>query len=751
MSGAEVAAFVPHRPARPEKSEGGKRFRLVSSYEPAGDQPTAIRDLVEGLGPTPNSGERDQVLLGVTGSGKTFTMAKVIEALQRPALILAPNKTLAAQLFAEMKNFFPENAVEYFVSYYDYYQPEAYIPRTDTYIEKDSSINEEIDRMRHSATRAILERDDVIIVASVSCIYGIGSVETYSGMTVTLKRGQRIDRTDVMRQLSALQYRRNDENFVRGAFRARGDTLDLFPAHYEDRAWRIELFGDEIETISEFDPLTGRSAGTLDAIKIYANSHYVTPRPTLAQAMKGIKQELIERLEWYRANGKLLEAQRLEQRTQFDLEMIEATGSCAGIENYSRWLTGRKPGEPPPTLFEYLPDEAIVFVDESHVTVPQIGGMYRGDYRRKATLAEYGFRLPSCIDNRPLKFEEWDAMRPQTIYVSATPGSWELERTRGVFAEQVIRPTGLIDPPVEVRPVEHQVDDLIAECRLVAARGYRALVTTLTKKMAEDLTEYMHEQGIRVRYMHSDVETLERIEIIRDLRLGAFDVLVGINLLREGLDIPECALVAILDADKEGFLRSETSLIQTIGRAARNVDGKVILYADKITGSMERAMAETSRRREKQSAFNLSNGITPASIRKSIGDIMGSIYERDHVTVDAGVAEEGRAFIGHNIRAHIAGLEKQMREAAADLEFETAARLRDEIKRLQATELAIADDPFARQSQVDVAVDDAMRTRSTEISPSSRAGSERDTPRPRRRLQRAGRPNTPKTFGSRGR
>ena len=747
MSGAEIAAFVPHRPARPEKSEGGRRFRLESSYEPAGDQPTAIAELVGGLGNRPNAGERDQVLLGVTGSGKTFTMAKVIEALQRPALILAPNKTLAAQLFAEMKGFFPDNAVEYFVSYYDYYQPEAYIPRTDTYIEKDSSINEEIDRMRHSATRAILERDDVIIVASVSCIYGIGSVETYSGMTFTLKRGQSVDRGDLMRQLSQLQYRRNDDNFVRGAFRARGDTIDLFPAHYEDRAWRVELFGDTIDSISEFDPLTGRSAGTLELVKVYANSHYVTPRPTLAQAMKGIKQELIERLAWYRANGKLLEAQRLEQRTQFDLEMIEATGSCAGIENYSRWLTGRKPGEPPPTLFEYLPDEALVFVDESHVTVPQIGGMYRGDYRRKATLAEYGFRLPSCIDNRPLKFEEWDAMRPQTVYVSATPGPWELDRTGGVFAEQVIRPTGLIDPPVEVRPVEHQVDDLIAECRDIAKRGYRALVTTLTKKMAEDLTEYMHEQGIRVRYMHSDVETLERIEIIRDLRLGAFDVLVGINLLREGLDIPECALVAILDADKEGFLRSETSLIQTIGRAARNVDGKVILYADRVTGSMERAMAETSRRRDKQRAYNEANGITPASIRKHIADIMGSMYERDHVTVDAGVAEEGAAFIGHNIRAHIAGLEKQMREAAADLEFETAARLRDEIKRLQATELAIADDPFARQSEVETAVEDSFRTISTETEPSRLA----EPSRPRTRLRRAGRPNTPKTFGSRSR
>jgi excinuclease ABC subunit B len=740
MTGAEMTGFVPHRPVRPEKSEGGKKFKLVSEYQPAGDQPTAIADLVAGIGPTPNAGERDQVLLGVTGSGKTFTMAKVIEALQRPALILAPNKTLAAQLYSEMKGFFPENAVEYFVSYYDYYQPEAYIPRTDTYIEKDSSINEEIDRMRHSATRAILERDDVIIVASVSCIYGIGAVETYSGTAITLKRGLKLDRMDLMRQLAALQYRRNDDNFTRGSFRVRGDTIDLFPAHYEDRAWRVELFGDDVDSIVEFDPLTGRKSAALESVKIYANSHYVTPRPTLAQAIKGIKDELRQRLEWFRANGKLLEAQRLEQRTQFDMEMIEATGSCAGIENYSRWLTGRKPGEPPPTMFEYLPDEALVFADESHVTVPQIGGMYRGDYRRKSTLAEYGFRLPSCIDNRPLKFEEWDAMRPQTVYVSATPGPWEMERTGGIFTEQVIRPTGLIDPPVEIRPVEHQVDDLIAECHLVARQGYRVLVTTLTKKMAEDLTEYMHEQGIRVRYMHSDVETLERIEIIRDLRLGAFDVLVGINLLREGLDIPECARVAILDADKEGFLRSETSLIQTIGRAARNVDGKVILYADHITGSMERAMAETSRRRAKQTEYNVEHGITPASIKKNIGDIMGSMYERDHVMVDAGVSEEGGAFIGHNIRAHITELEKRMREAAGNLDFEDAARLRDEIKRLTATELAIADDPFARQSTVETAVDDAMRTISTETSPSAPA---------RSRKRRAGRPNVPKTFGSR--
>ncbi len=678
--------FVPHKPARPEKTLGGKRLSIVSEYEPAGDQPQAIAELVGAL----REGERTQVLLGVTGSGKTFTMAKVIEELQRPALVLAPNKILAAQLYGEFKSFFPENAVEYFVSYYDYYQPEAYVPRSDTYIEKESSVNEAIDRMRHSATRALLERDDVIIVASVSCLYGIGSVETYSAMIFDIKAGETQDQREIIRKLVALQYKRNDHAFARGNFRVRGDSLEVFPSHYEDMAWRISFFGDEIEEISEFDPLTGKKGANLGKVRIYANSHYVTPGPTIKQAMEAIRFELAERLKELNAEGRLLEAQRLEQRTNFDLEMIAATGSCAGIENYSRFLTGRLPGEPPPTLFEYLPDNALLFVDESHQTVPQVGAMARGDHRRKITLAEYGFRLPSCIDNRPLRFNEWDAMRPQTVAVSATPGGWEMEQSGGAFAEQVIRPTGLIDPPVEIRPVEDQVQDCINECRQTAARGYRTLVTTLTKRMAEDLTEFMHEAGLRVRYMHSDVETLERIELIRDLRLGVYDVLVGINLLREGLDIPECGLVCILDADKEGFLRSETSLIQTIGRAARNVDGRVILYADRMTGSMERAIAETDRRREKQRAYNKEHGITPETIRRAIHDIVADTASRDGVLVE--IEDEDRNnLVGHNLRAYIEELEGRMRAAAADLEFEEAGRLRDEIRRLEATELGLPE------------------------------------------------------------
>ncbi|WP_028741067.1 excinuclease ABC subunit UvrB [Rhizobium leguminosarum] len=690
--------WTPHRPARPDKSEGGIAIRMQSDYEPAGDQPTAIRDLVEGL----ENGDRSQVLLGVTGSGKTFTMAKVIEATQRPAVILAPNKTLAAQLYSEFKNFFPDNAVEYFVSYYDYYQPEAYVPRSDTYIEKESSINEQIDRMRHSATRSLLERDDCIIVASVSCIYGIGSVETYTAMTFQMSVGDRLDQRQLLADLVAQQYKRRDMDFTRGSFRVRGDTIELFPAHLEDAAWRISMFGDEIDAITEFDPLTGQKVGDLKSVKIYANSHYVTPRPTLNGAIKSIKEELRLRLAELEKAGRLLEAQRLEQRTRYDIEMLEATGSCQGIENYSRYLTGRDPGDPPPTLFEYIPDNALVFIDESHVTVPQIGGMYRGDFRRKATLAEYGFRLPSCMDNRPLRFEEWDAMRPDTIAVSATPGAWEMEQSGGVFAEQVIRPTGLIDPPVEVRSARTQVDDVLGEIRETSAKGYRTLCTVLTKRMAEDLTEYLHEQGIRVRYMHSDIDTLERIEILRDLRLGAFDVLVGINLLREGLDIPECGFVAILDADKEGFLRSETSLIQTIGRAARNVDGKVILYADQVTGSMKRAMEETSRRREKQMIYNQEHGITPESVKARISDILDSVYERDHVRADISGASgkgfaDGGNLVGNNLQTHLNALEKSMRDAAADLDFEKAARLRDEIKRLKAVELAAMDDPMARE------------------------------------------------------
>jgi excinuclease ABC subunit B len=676
------ALFVP--PKR-EAVAPRQPLRIVSDYHPSGDQPTAIAELTEGV----QRGERDQVLLGVTGSGKTFTMAHVIQNVQRPTLILAPNKTLAAQLYGEMRSFFPDNAVEYFVSYYDYYQPEAYVPRTDTYIEKDSQINEQIDRMRHAATRALLERNDVVIVASVSCIYGIGSVETYSAMLLKLVAGQRADRDDAIKALVDLQYRRNDMAFARGSFRVRGDGLEIFPAHYEDRAWRVSFFGDEIESISEFDPLTGEKTAALAEIVVYPNSHYVTPRPTLNQAIELIKQELKERLAQFRAEGKLLEAERLEQRTTFDMEMIQTTGSCKSIENYSRYLSGRKPGEPPPTLFEYLPENALLIVDESHVTVPQVGGMFRGDFNRKSVLSEFGFRLPSCTDNRPLKFEEWEAMRPQTLFVSATPGPWEMERTGGVFVEQVIRPTGLVDPVTDIRPVERQVDDLLAEVKATAARGYRTLVTTLTKRMAEDLTEYLTEAGVRVRYLHSDVETLERIEIIRDLRLGAFDVLVGINLLREGLDIPECGLVAILDADKEGFLRSTTSLIQTIGRAARNVDGRVILYADSITESMRKALDETSRRRAKQVAWNQAHGITPQSVKKQVADLIAHVAEQDYVTVAPIKGVNVAELAGKDLRGTIAELEKRMRDAAANLEFETAAKLRDEIRRLEAKELGL--------------------------------------------------------------
>ncbi|MBT2129949.1 excinuclease ABC subunit UvrB [Aliiroseovarius lamellibrachiae] len=700
--------------ARP-KLEGGHPFVMHSPFKPAGDQPTAIKELVGGL----HDGDRDQVLLGATGTGKTFTMAKIIEETQRPALILAPNKTLAAQLYGEMKGFFPDNAVEYFVSYYDYYQPEAYVARSDTFIEKESQINEQIDRMRHSATRSLLERDDVIIVASVSCIYGIGSPETYTAMTQDIAVGEEYNQRSVMKDLVAQQYKRNDNAFHRGSFRVRGDSLEIWPSHLEDRGWRLSFFGEELEAITEFDTLTGAKTDVLEKVRVYANSHYVTPTPTLKQAVVNIKEELAKRLVEFEADGKLLEAQRLEQRTKFDIEMIEASGFCSGIENYSRYLTGRAPGEPPPTLFEYIPDNAIVFADESHVSVPQIGGMFKGDYRRKFTLAEHGFRLPSCMDNRPLKFEEWDAMRPQSVFVSATPSSWELEQTGGVFAEQVIRPTGLLDPVIEIRPVDTQVDDLLDEVQKMAKEGYRTLVTTLTKRMAEDLTEYMHEQGIRVRYMHSDIDTLERIEILRDLRLGAFDVLIGINLLREGLDIPECGLVAILDADKEGFLRSETSLVQTIGRAARNAEGRVIMYADRITGSMERAMNETERRREKQHAYNELHGITPETIKKNVDDVLAGLYEGD-VDMNRVTATIDKPLMGDNLIAHLEGLRAQMRKAAENLEFEEAARLRDEVHRLEAVELAIADDPMARQSAIEAAAD--PKGRSTAGKPGQRAG-----------------------------
>jgi len=658
-------------------------FQVVSPFEPSGDQPEAIRQLCEGL----KRGERNQVLLGVTGSGKTFTMAKIIEAVKKPTLIMAPNKILAAQLYTEMKEFFPNNHVEYFVSYYDYYQPEAYIPKTDTYIEKDSAINEQIDRMRHAATRNVLEEKDVIIVASVSCIYGLGSMESYSSMAFSLKKGENIEPRDIYQNLAALQYERNQTNFVRSTFRVKGDTLDIFPAHYEDRGWRISFFGDEIEKIAEFDVLTGHQTAELEEITIYPANHYVTPRPALSQAMTNIKKDLALRLEEFRQQNKPLEAERLEQRTNFDLEMMETTGHCKGIENYSRYLTGRAPGEPPPTLFEYFPKDALLFIDESHISVPQIGGMYRGDRNRKTTLADYGFRLPSCVDNRPLKFEEWDKFRAPTIFVSATPGDWELEQSKGVFAEQVIRPTGLMDPICIVKPVENQVDDLMEECRQTIKKGYRVLVTTLTKKMAEDLTEYLHENGIKVRYLHSDVDTLERIEIIRDLRQGVFDVLVGINLLREGLDIPECALVAILDADKEGFLRSTRSLIQTIGRAARNAEGRVVLYADKITDSIKFALNETERRRKKQALYNQQHGITPKTIQKSISNTLLTMTETDEDKAQKSAAPHIKDL--KNIEKEIKKLTKQMKDYAADLEFEKAMTCRDEIKKLESLRLTL--------------------------------------------------------------
>ncbi|MFY0635447.1 MAG: excinuclease ABC subunit UvrB [Vannielia sp.] len=720
--GSESQPPVLHSPAPDvktrEKLEGGQPFVMHTEFSAAGDQPVAIAELSQGV----RNGDRDQVLLGATGTGKTFTMAKVIEETQRPAIILAPNKTLAAQLYGEFKGFFPDNAVEYFVSFYDYYQPEAYVPRSDTYIEKESQINDQIDRMRHSATRALLERDDVIIVASVSCIYGIGSVETYGAMTQDLHVGKEYDQRKVIADLIAQQYKRNDQAFQRGTFRVRGDALEIWPAHLEDRAWRLSFFGEELEAMVEFDPLTGEKAAAMERVRIYANSHYVTPKPTMTQAINSIKKELRVRLDQLVGEGKLLEAQRLEQRTNFDVEMLEATGVCNGIENYSRYLTGRNPGEPPPTLFEFIPDHALVFADESHVSVPQIGGMYRGDYRRKFTLAEHGFRLPSCMDNRPLKFEEWDAMRPQSVFVSATPAAWEIEQSGGVFVEQVIRPTGLLDPVIEIRPVETQVDDVMDEIRQVSAKGYRTLVTVLTKRMAEDLTEYLHEQGIKVRYMHSDIDTLERIEILRDLRLGAFDVLIGINLLREGLDIPECGLVAILDADKEGFLRSETSLIQTVGRAARNVDGRVIMYADRITGSMERAMRETDRRRAKQMAYNEEHGITPATVKKNVDDVLAGLYKGD---VDMNrVTAKLDTQTGPNLQAHLEGLRDKMRKAAENLEFEEAARLRDEVKRLEAVDLVVSNDPLARQSAVDAAVaaDKKASGRSTAGRPGQRGG-----------------------------
>ena len=657
-----------------------KKFKIISDFMPSGDQPKAIKKLSEGL----NNNDFNQVLLGVTGSGKTFTMAKTIEELQRPALILAPNKTLAAQLYGEMKTLFPDNAVEYFVSYYDYYQPEAYVARTNTYIEKDASINEQIDRMRHSTTRSLFERKDVIIVASVSCIYGIGPVENYSKMIIDISKNEVCDRTKLIKTLVSLQYKRNDHNFNRGNFRVIGDIIEVFPSHMEDKAWRIDLFGEEIDSITEFDPLTGNKLTEHQQVKIYSNSHYITNRPTLEQAMINIKKDLKFRIKELKNEKKLIEAQRIEERTNFDLEMMEISGTCSGIENYSRYLTGRLPGKAPPTLFEYLPNNTILFVDESHVTIPQINGMYKGDFSRKSNLSEFGFRLPSCVDNRPLKFEEWDKMRPETIFVSATPSNWELEQTHGQFIEQVIRPTGLTDPICKVSPANSQIDDVIHQCKETIKSGFRCLITVLTKKMAENLTEYMNDLGLKVQYMHSDIDTLERIEIIQNLRKGNYDILIGINLLREGLDIPECALVAICDADKEGFLRSHRSLIQTIGRAARNVNGRVILYADNITKSIDTALKETERRRKKQIKWNKNNNIEPKSIIKNISNIIDSDI-KEKTTINKNEIIDHK----HNINKYIKELKKEMLNSASELKFEKAAEIRDEIKKLENKELGI--------------------------------------------------------------
>ena len=657
-------------------------FKIVSENQPKGDQPQAIEKLIKGL----KDNKRSQVLLGVTGSGKTFTIANVIEKYNRPTLIMAPNKTLAAQLYEELKILFPKNAVEYFVSYYDYYQPEAYVPRSDTFIEKESSINEQIDRFRHSATRSLVEREDVIIVASVSCIYGIGAVDSYSKMTLEIEKGQNLNLMEFLRELVDLQYKRNNIDFRRGMFRVTGDRVDIFPAHLEDIAWRVSFFGDEVEEIKEFDPLTGEFLQDFEKVKIFANSHYITPKPRLESAIKEIKKDLKSRLEEFIRENKLLEHQRLKERTNFDLEMIQATGTCSGIENYSRYLSGRSAGDAPPTLYEFIPENSLLIIDESHVTVPQINGMYKGDRSRKSTLSEYGFRLPSCLDNRPLKFEEWDMMRPHTIFLSATPGPWELNEVNNEYVEQIIRPTGLIDPNCEIRTTVNQVEDLVGEIQKTLSQNNRVLIATLTKRNAEDLTNYLKEQNFKVEYMHSDVDTIDRIKIIRSLRMGEIDIIIGINLLREGLDIPECGLVAILDADKEGYLRSKTSLVQTIGRAARNVDGKVILYADIMTKSIQAALEETNYRKSRQQEYNKLHNITPQSVKRNIGEIIESIYEKDSYTVSLSKDED---LSPSKFEKHIQKLEKKMLSAAENLDFEKAAMFRDEIRKIKKDQMGM--------------------------------------------------------------